>query len=135
MIYSHSINIYFNLTYHVHYFNPRFIFRSDEDDGSGGKYTRMEEDNIQDKERFARWHIVMYLLIIIINLFTSYLYIHIYLLLCRYMRVFIIHRNHYLIKTQCFTQESSNHTYKECLCLFDGLFEGSCIIHSNDLKL
>lgn len=26
---------------------------SDEDDGSGGKYTRMEEDNIQDKERFA----------------------------------------------------------------------------------
>ncbi|XP_052758378.1 aryl hydrocarbon receptor nuclear translocator homolog isoform X3 [Galleria mellonella] len=27
--------------------------RSDEDDASGGKYTRMEEDNIQDKERFA----------------------------------------------------------------------------------
>ncbi|XP_073957912.1 aryl hydrocarbon receptor nuclear translocator homolog isoform X6 [Choristoneura fumiferana] len=26
---------------------------SDEDDASGGKYTRMEEDNIQDKERFA----------------------------------------------------------------------------------
>ncbi|GBP45715.1 Aryl hydrocarbon receptor nuclear translocator homolog [Eumeta japonica] len=27
--------------------------RSDEDDASGGKYTRMEEDNIQDKERYA----------------------------------------------------------------------------------
>ncbi|XP_026319373.1 aryl hydrocarbon receptor nuclear translocator homolog isoform X2 [Hyposmocoma kahamanoa] len=26
---------------------------SDEDDASGGKYTRMEEDNIQEKERFA----------------------------------------------------------------------------------
>ncbi|XP_038207862.1 aryl hydrocarbon receptor nuclear translocator homolog isoform X2 [Zerene cesonia] len=26
---------------------------SDDDDASGGKYTRMEEDNIQDKERFA----------------------------------------------------------------------------------
>ncbi|XP_045448233.1 aryl hydrocarbon receptor nuclear translocator homolog [Melitaea cinxia] len=26
---------------------------SDEDDASGGKYARMEEDNIQDKERFA----------------------------------------------------------------------------------
>ncbi|KAI5640551.1 PAS fold domain-containing protein [Phthorimaea operculella] len=26
---------------------------SDEDDASGGKYTRMEDDNIQDKERFA----------------------------------------------------------------------------------
>lgn len=31
-----------------------FVLRSDEDDASGGKYTRMEEDNIQDKERFAR---------------------------------------------------------------------------------
>ncbi|XP_013191263.1 aryl hydrocarbon receptor nuclear translocator homolog isoform X3 [Amyelois transitella] len=30
-----------------------FYDRSDEDDASGGKYTRMEEDNIQDKERFA----------------------------------------------------------------------------------
>lgn len=29
--------------------------RSDEDDASGGKYARMEEDNIQDKERFARY--------------------------------------------------------------------------------
>ncbi|XP_045527766.1 aryl hydrocarbon receptor nuclear translocator homolog isoform X3 [Pieris brassicae] len=29
------------------------IIRSDDDDASGGKYTRMEEDNIQDKERFA----------------------------------------------------------------------------------
>jgi hypothetical protein len=29
--------------------------RSDEDDPSGSKYSRMEEDSIQDKERFARW--------------------------------------------------------------------------------
>lgn len=30
--------------------------RSDDDDASGGKYTRMDqEDNIQDKERFARF--------------------------------------------------------------------------------
>ncbi|GJQ65030.1 tgo, partial [Trypoxylus dichotomus] len=28
--------------------------RSDEDDPSGSKYTRMEDDSIQDKERFAR---------------------------------------------------------------------------------
>jgi hypothetical protein len=28
--------------------------RSDEDDPSGSKYSRMEEDSIQDKERFAR---------------------------------------------------------------------------------
>lgn len=32
-----------------------YFGRSDEDDASGGKYTRMDqEDNIQDKERFAR---------------------------------------------------------------------------------
>ncbi|XP_018573508.1 aryl hydrocarbon receptor nuclear translocator homolog isoform X2 [Anoplophora glabripennis] len=35
----------------VHYSKKR---RSDEDDPSGSKYARMEEDNIQDKERFAR---------------------------------------------------------------------------------
>ena len=29
-------------------------FRSDEDDPSGAKYRRMEDDNMQDKERFAR---------------------------------------------------------------------------------
>ena len=29
-------------------------YRSDEDDPSGSKYSRMEEDSIQDKERFAR---------------------------------------------------------------------------------
>ncbi|KAG8338319.1 hypothetical protein J6590_005864 [Homalodisca vitripennis] len=28
--------------------------RSDEDDPSGSKYPRMEEDSLQDKERFAR---------------------------------------------------------------------------------
>nr|CAD7438080.1 unnamed protein product [Timema bartmani] len=31
-----------------------YINRSDEDDPSGSKYTRMEEESIQDKERFAR---------------------------------------------------------------------------------
>jgi len=30
-----------------------FYFRSDEEDSSQ-KYSRMEDDNIQDKERFAR---------------------------------------------------------------------------------
>lgn len=30
-----------------------FSFRSDEED-SNQKYSRMEDDNIQDKERFAR---------------------------------------------------------------------------------
>ncbi|XP_017769795.1 PREDICTED: aryl hydrocarbon receptor nuclear translocator homolog isoform X2 [Nicrophorus vespilloides] len=34
----------------AHYSKRR---RSDEDDPSGSKYTRMEDDNIQDKERFA----------------------------------------------------------------------------------
>lgn len=38
------------------------VCRSDEDDASGGKYTRMEEDNIQDKERFARLVFFCYLL-------------------------------------------------------------------------
>ena len=32
----------------------KFYFRSDEDDPSGAKYRRMEDDNMQDKERFAR---------------------------------------------------------------------------------
>lgn len=31
-----------------------FNYRSDEEDPSGNKYNRMDEDNIQDKERFAR---------------------------------------------------------------------------------
>ncbi|KYB29571.1 hypothetical protein TcasGA2_TC031478 [Tribolium castaneum] len=35
----------------AHYSKRR---RSDEDDPSGNKYTRMEDDTIQDKERFAR---------------------------------------------------------------------------------
>ncbi|XP_055591071.1 aryl hydrocarbon receptor nuclear translocator homolog isoform X2 [Uranotaenia lowii] len=30
-----------------------FIHRSDEDSASGNKYNRMEEDNVQEKERFA----------------------------------------------------------------------------------
>lgn len=29
-------------------------YRSDEEDPSGNKYNRMDEENIQDKERFAR---------------------------------------------------------------------------------
>lgn len=30
------------------------IFSSDEDDPNGNKFPRMEDDTIQDKERFAR---------------------------------------------------------------------------------
>lgn len=30
------------------------IYRSDEEDPSANKYNRMDDDNIQDKERFAR---------------------------------------------------------------------------------
>jgi hypothetical protein len=33
---------------------PLGCFRSDEDDPSSGKYRRMDDDNMQDKERFAR---------------------------------------------------------------------------------
>lgn len=29
-------------------------FRTDEEEHSGSKYTRMDDDSIQDKERFAR---------------------------------------------------------------------------------
>lgn len=36
-------------------FNLFRCCRSDEDDPSGGKYARMEDDSIQDKERFARY--------------------------------------------------------------------------------
>lgn len=30
------------------------LFRSDEEDPSGSKYRRLEDDGLQDKERFAR---------------------------------------------------------------------------------
>lgn len=33
----------------------RLFCRSDEDDPSGCKYRRLDDDNVQDKERFARW--------------------------------------------------------------------------------
>lgn len=41
------------------------IYRSDEEDPSGNKYNRMDDDNIQDKERFARF-------VYLINLFFNY---------------------------------------------------------------
>ena len=31
-----------------------YLYRSDEDDPSGCKYRRLENENVQDKERFAR---------------------------------------------------------------------------------
>lgn len=42
----------FNIFYHN--FFTIFYYRSDEEDPSGNKYSRMEDENIQDKERFAR---------------------------------------------------------------------------------
>lgn len=75
--FSHYYTNYWKLYYHCFFFNLRTgawlfrrrrtflnrcvidilfsICRSDEDDPSGSKYRRMEDDNIQDKERFARY--------------------------------------------------------------------------------
>lgn len=36
-----------------------FTYRSDEEDPSGNKYNRMDDDNIQDKERFARFVFIL----------------------------------------------------------------------------
>lgn len=49
MLGDETINDFFTF-----FFFFLLLIRSDEDDPSGSKYSRMEDDSIQDKERFAR---------------------------------------------------------------------------------
>lgn len=51
------------------------IFRSDEEDPSGNKYNRMDDDNIQDKERFARLVFLYILNELIVCTYVFYLFI------------------------------------------------------------
>lgn len=47
------INMYSITNYDI--FSLFSAHRSDEEDPSGSKYNRMDDDSIQDKERFARY--------------------------------------------------------------------------------
>jgi hypothetical protein len=61
--FSVNFNIRISLFFCLFIFYLIFIFffhSSDEDDTQGPKYTRMEDDGMQDKERFARFQLLIH---------------------------------------------------------------------------